>query len=54
MKSFLIIDLLNKTEKSARLVADALDLDISLKARKMGNPNGNKVTVTNKKPSLLP
>ncbi len=43
----------NTTLRTFFRVADALDLDISFKARKTGRPNGDKVTALNKKPGPL-
>ena len=40
----------NTTLRTFFKVADALDLDISLKARKTGKPNGDKVTALDKEP----
>ncbi len=42
----------NTTLRTFFKVADALDLDVSLKTRKTGKPNAAKVATLNKKPSL--
>lgn len=43
----------NTTLRTFFKVTDALDLDISLKARKTGNRNGDKVTALDKEPGPL-